>query len=81
MVYALFINTVHRSHKSLYLEKIIKNKTHGTIHIFKNYFVIVFSISVKIGYPNGPLMSILFKINWPRRNKLNDMIEGRICKI
>ena len=81
MVYALFINTVHRSHKSLYLEKNIKNKTHDTIHIFKNYFVIVFSISVKIGYPNGPLMSILFKIKWPRRHKLTDMIEGRICKI
>ena len=44
MVYALFINTVYRSHKSLYLEKNIKNKTYGIIHIFKNYFVILFSV-------------------------------------
>ena len=37
----------------------IKNRSHGTIHTFKNYFTIVFSVLNKIsGYPEGPLVSI-----------------------
>ena len=32
----------------LYLEKNIKNRSHGTIHVFKNYFVTVFSVFSKI---------------------------------
>ena len=34
----------------------IKNESHGTIHIFKNYFVTVF-FSFQL-YPNGPVTSI-----------------------
>ena len=37
--------TVYRTHKPLFSVKFLfKNKFHGTIHTFKNYFVTVFSI-------------------------------------
>ena len=37
--------TVYGTHKSLFLTKFfIKNRSHGTIYIFKNYFTIVFLI-------------------------------------
>ena len=42
----------------------IKNGSYGTIHIFKNYFVIVFSVfsfQQNKRYPNGPLE------NWNNR--------------
>ena len=32
----------------LYLEKNIKNGSHGTIHTFKNYFATIFSVFNKI---------------------------------
>ena len=41
-----------------YSEKNIKNGSHGTIHTFKNYFAIVFSVfsfSNNKFNPNGPL--------------------------
>ena len=41
--------TVHGNHKSLFFNKtFIKNGSHGTIHIFKNYFAIMFSVFSKI---------------------------------
>ena len=43
-VHALFTHCL-RDPQPFYSEKIyIKNEPHGTIHTFKNYFVIVFSV-------------------------------------
>ena len=46
---------------TLFRKKYIKNGSHGTIHAFKNYFAIVFSVfsfqQNKL-YPNRPLVSI-----------------------
>ena len=45
----------------------IKNGSHDTIHIFKNYFATVFSVSIfsfnknKIN-PNGPFIAVLYNI-------------------
>ena len=57
-VHALFTHcsrTVHtlfmhcsQDPRLLYSEKNIKNESHGTIHPFKNYFAIVFSVFSKI---------------------------------
>ena len=41
----------------LYSEKNIKNESHGTIYIFKNYFATMFSVfnfNENKLYPNGP---------------------------
>ena len=48
-VHVLFIH-YSRDPQPFYLEKniYIKNCSHGTIHLFKNYFVIVFSVFNKI---------------------------------
>ena len=42
--------TVHGTHNHFIQKKniYIKNRSHGTIHIFKNYFAIVFSVFNKI---------------------------------
>ena len=40
--------TVHRTHKHFIQKKKIKNRSHDTIHTFKNYFVTVFSVFSKI---------------------------------
>ena len=56
-VHALFI-TVHNTIHTL---KNIKNGSYGTIHIFKNYFFIVFSVfsfSNNKFNPNGPMVFI-----------------------
>ena len=42
---------------SLFSNFFIKNGSHGTIHIFKNYFATVF-FSFQL-YPNGPYISFL----------------------
>ena len=57
-VFRYYSSTVHgtRSH-FIQKTKKIKNESHGTIHIFKNYFVTVFSVfsfSKNKLYPNGP---------------------------
>ena len=55
-VHALFIGPTITLFK-----KNIKNGSHGTIHTFKNYFVIVFSVfsfSKNKLYPNGPWISL-----------------------
>ena len=55
-VHALFIGPTITLFK-----KNIKNWSHGTIHTFKNYFVIVFSVfsfSKNKLYPNGPWISL-----------------------
>ena len=44
-VHALFMYH-SRDSQLLYSKKYIKNESHGTIHIFKNYFATMFSISV-----------------------------------
>ena len=45
--------TVHGIHKHIFFSKIfIKNEPHDTIHTFKNYFVIVFSVFRNKRYPN-----------------------------
>ena len=46
---------------SLFSNFFIKNKSHGTIHIFKNYFATVFSVfsfqfQQNKFYPNGPVI-------------------------
>ena len=52
-------HTVHHCSSTVHALKNIKNWSHGTIHTFKNYFAIVFSVSVfsfsknKLN-PNGP---------------------------
>ena len=59
--------TVHESHKLLFSNFfLIKNESHNTIYIFKNYFATVFSVSVfnfsknKLN-PNRPIVMPLFK--------------------
>ena len=48
---------------SLFSNFFIKNRSHGTIHIFKNYFATVFSVFNKNKlYPNRPIV-VLSKIN------------------
>ena len=42
----------------LYLEKNIKNGSHGTIHKFKNYFATLFSVFNKINYIQTDAKSI-----------------------
>ena len=32
-----------------------KTRSHGTVHIFKNYFVTVFSVFINKQYPNQPI--------------------------
>ena len=54
IVHALFMEPTI----TLFRKKNIKNGLHGTIYIFKNYFVTVFSVFNFIKnklYPNGPL--------------------------
>ena len=46
-VHVLFIHC-SRDPQPLYSEKNIKKWSHGTIHIFKNYFTTVFLVSAKI---------------------------------
>ena len=55
----------------LYSEKNIKNGSHDTIHIFKNYFAIVFSVFSKIsGIQTDPKSSnTIFK--HPIRSKFD----------
>ena len=44
---------------SLFSNFFIKNRSHGTIYTFKNYFAIVFSVFSKNKlYPNGPSLSL-----------------------
>ena len=41
--------TIHGTHKHLFFNKtFIKNGSHDTIHIFKNYFATIFSVFGKI---------------------------------
>ena len=47
IVYVLFTYCLQHL-PSLYLKKNIKNGSHGIIYIFKNYFIIIFSIFNKI---------------------------------
>ena len=46
----------------LFRKKKIKNRSHGTIHTFKNYFATVFSVfnfcNNKVN-PNGPLSNVI----------------------
>ena len=50
--------TIHETHRPLlFSKKNIKNGSHGTIHTFKNYFAIVFSVFNNKWYPNKPLIS------------------------
>ena len=52
--------TVHETHKPLFfINFFIKNRSHDTIYIFKNYFVTVFSIFNFQRYSNGPLVKSL----------------------
>ena len=46
-VHAL-LSIVHTLFSIVHELKNIKNESHGTIHTFKNYFTIVFSVSAKI---------------------------------
>ena len=46
-VYILFTHCL-RDPQPLYSEKKIKNGSYGTIHIFKNYFIIMFLVFSKI---------------------------------
>ena len=56
------VGPVHRSHdpQVLYLEKKIKNGSHGTIHSFKNYFatvyLFIYNFQQNKQYPNGSLV-------------------------
>ena len=49
----------HRTHKHLFFtQTLIKNRSHSTIHTFKNCFVVVFlvlSFQQNKLYPKGPL--------------------------
>ena len=64
---------------TLFRKKYIKNGSHGTIHAFKNYFAIVFSVfsfqQNKL-YPNRPLVSIWIPLillkteNWKHYSKI-----------
>ena len=48
---ALFVGLVHYSRDpqtSFFIQTLIKNGSHSTIHTFKNYFAIVFSVFSKI---------------------------------
>ena len=48
---------------SLFSNFFVKNRSHGTIHIFKNYFVTVFLIFNFQLYPNGRVLkSIVTKV-------------------
>ena len=46
---------VHRTRKYFFQQKNFKTGSHGTIHTFKNYFAIVFSVFSNKRYPNKPL--------------------------
>ena len=48
---------------TLYAFKNIKNESHGTIHTFKNYFVIVFSVLTKISSIQTDPKNTLLKKN------------------
>ena len=58
------LSTVHGTHIHFIQEKNIKNKSHDTIHIFKNYFVTVFSVFSKISCiqmdPKCPFRQFIF---------------------
>ena len=55
---AVTVHALFRIVHALFGHFFIKNGSHGTIHIFKNYFAIIFSIFSKNKlYPNGPLMT------------------------
>ena len=62
-VAALFVycsSTVHETHNYI-IKKNIKNGSHGTIYIFKNYFTIIFSIfnfNKNKLYSNVPICSV-----------------------
>ena len=45
---------------SFFRKNFIKNGSNGTIHTFKNYLVIMFSVFSNKQYPNRPLLSSLF---------------------
>ena len=47
---------------TLFINFFIKNKSHDTIYIFKNYFTIVFSISILSFNKNKLYSEILFRI-------------------
>ena len=50
---ALFVGPVHCSRDpqiSFFIQTLIKNGSHSTIHTFKNHFATVFSVSTKISY-------------------------------
>ena len=49
---------------NIFFSKIfIKNRSHGTIHLFKNYFTIVFSVFSNKRYPNSPSVSAWMHIS------------------
>ena len=60
VLFRYYSHTVYGTHSHFIQKKIyIKNRSHGTIHTFKNYFATVFSIfnfSKNKLYPNGPLV-------------------------
>ena len=64
-VHALF-TYCSRDPPPLYSEKNIKNRSHSTIHPFKNYFTTVFSVfsfqQNKL-YPNGPIELIFLSFD------------------
>ena len=64
-IFSTLVGLVHcslDSQISLFSNFFIKNGSHGTIHLFKNYFVIVFSVfsfqfQQNKFYPNRPLVA------------------------
>ena len=64
-IFSTLVDLVHcslDSQISLFSNFFIKNGSHGTIHLFKNYFVIVFSVfsfqfQQNKFYPNRPLVA------------------------
>ena len=66
------VGAVHYSRDlqtSLFSNFFIKNGSHGTIYIFKNYFTtvfLVFNFQQNKQYPNGPLVGVfgINKLGW-----------------
>ena len=65
VLFRYYSYTVYGTHSHFIQKKNIKNRSHGTIHTFKNYFVIVFSVfsfsNNKLN-SNGPITYLA--INW-----------------
>ena len=77
--------TIHTLFITVHALKNIKNRSHGNIHIFKNYFVTVlsvFSFSNNKLNPNRPIVYQLYQLgNSKKKKKNNKSSDGSFTSI